>query len=40
MEEYSGYTCNRCGKVFETKEEFIKQHKEEIKNEIKNEIRD
>jgi len=25
--ESSGYTCNRCGKEFTSKEEFIEYHK-------------
>jgi hypothetical protein len=24
----TGYTCNTCGKIFETEEEFLNRHKE------------
>lgn len=24
--ENSGYTCNTCGKIFETEEEFLNRH--------------
>ncbi len=26
--ETTGYTCNTCGKIFETEEEFLNRHKE------------
>lgn len=31
----TGFTCNKCGRVFDSKEEFAKIHKEEINNEEK-----
>jgi len=39
MEEnlITGFTCNRCGRVFDSKEDFAKIHKEEINKEKKEE---
>jgi uncharacterized C2H2 Zn-finger protein len=31
MEEISGYTCNRCGKIFDTEEEFLNRHNKKKK---------
>jgi hypothetical protein len=32
MENLTGYTCQTCGKIFETKEEFDNRHKKKKKN--------
>jgi len=34
--EISGFTCNICGKVFNTEEEFINRHNKKTKIEDKN----
>lgn len=37
MENTTGFTCNTCGKVFETEEEFLNRHKKNKKIENPNE---
>jgi DNA-directed RNA polymerase subunit RPC12/RpoP len=32
MNNLKGYTCQTCGKIFETKEEFDNRHKKNKKN--------
>jgi uncharacterized OB-fold protein len=29
-EEITGFTCNKCGKVFQTEEEFLNRHNKKI----------
>ena len=31
----TGYTCNTCGKIFESEEEFKNRHKKKYKNKSK-----
>jgi hypothetical protein len=39
MENNTGFTCNTCGKVFETEEEFLNRHNNK-KNSEKNQQKD
>jgi hypothetical protein len=36
METQTGFTCNTCGKVFETEEEFLNRHKKTTKKDSQN----
>lgn len=40
MENNTGYTCNTCGKVFETEEEFLNRHKKNKKQNNENQQKD
>ena len=32
LEQITGFTCNTCGRVFQTEEEFINRHKKNKEN--------
>jgi hypothetical protein len=36
MENTTGFTCNSCGKVFKTEEEFLNRHNKNMKKESQN----
>lgn len=36
MENNTGFTCNTCGKVFDTEEEFLNRHKKNISKKDQN----
>jgi hypothetical protein len=36
MENNTGFTCNTCGKVFETEEEFLNRHNKNMKKDTEN----
>jgi hypothetical protein len=38
MENNTGFTCNTCGKVFETEEEFLNRHKKSSENKPKDNL--
>jgi hypothetical protein len=40
MENNTGFTCNTCGKVFETEEEFLNRHKKNNKKDSQNQQTD
>ena len=40
MEINTGFTCNTCGKVFETEEEFLNRHNKNKKNSEENQQKD
>jgi uncharacterized C2H2 Zn-finger protein len=40
MENSTGFTCNTCGKVFETEEEFINRHNKNKKQNTNNQSGD
>jgi DNA-directed RNA polymerase subunit M/transcription elongation factor TFIIS len=40
MENKTGFTCNTCGKVFETEEEFLNRHNKNKKNPEENQQKD
>jgi hypothetical protein len=35
MDNQTGFTCNTCGKVFETEEEFLNRHNKKSQNQPK-----
>jgi len=40
MENNTGYTCNTCGKIFQTEEEFLNRHNKNKKNPTENQQND